>query len=209
MTNPPAARRAASPTRWQLGWLLILLGAVAGALLALLEGGLWLIFASGSLATWAVVGLVRGKDAAPVSLVRHAESGWAYLRTELARSRRHDRSFALIGIPDEVWFPPSSGTAERDDVALAVAADIQRFLRRPDRAWVDGSRLYIVLTDSDRERGLAFLARVRVAMPELFGDDRVRLVVFPDDGITSDALLAGLDGQPEKADSEATPATAA
>jgi hypothetical protein len=208
MSNPPA-RRADNRNRILLGWLLVLLIAVSSVAFALLQVGLWLVFASGSLATWAAVGLFRARDVAPANAVRHAESGWAYLRTELARSRRHNRSFALIGIPEEVWLRPTAGQAGRDEVALAVAADVQRFLRRPDRAWVDGGRLQIVLTESDRERGLGFLARARRDMPEVFGDDRVRLVVFPDDGITTDALLAGLEPARDSADSEATPATAA
>src|SRR6185503_5613082 len=95
--------------RTQVGWLLVLLVAAGSIVLAIFHLGLWLIFASGALATLAIVALLRpGLEAASSSLVRHAESGWGYLRTELARSRRHDRRFALVGIPEGLW------AAERD-----------------------------------------------------------------------------------------------
>ena len=83
--------------------------------------------------------------------------------------------------------------SHRVERGLDAAAAVQSLVRRPDRAWVDGSLLHILLTDCDRPQGLAFLARASAAMPQLFADDRVKLVVFPDDGITSGALLAGLE----------------
>lgn len=177
------------------GWLLVLLVAAGGVVVALFHVGLWLTFAAGALATFAIFALLRpGAGPASSSFVRHAESGWGYLRTELARSRRHDRRFAVVGVPDEVWAVESEEGDAKVDRGLDVAAAVQSLVRRPDRAWVDGSRLHILLTDCDRQKGLAFLARARGAMPQLFADDRVKLVVFPDDGITSGALLSGLDG---------------
>jgi hypothetical protein len=178
--------------RTLVGWLLVLLVASGGVVLAIFHLGLWLVFAAGALATFAIVALLRpGADAASTSFARHAESGWGYLRTELARSRRHDRRFAVVGVPEEVWTPDDAAT--KVEHGLDVAAAVQGLVRRPDRAWVDGARLHILLTDCDRPKGLAFLARARGAMPQLFADDRVKLVVFPDDGITSGALLSGLE----------------
>jgi len=189
---PGPDRSSVGDLRSQIGWLLI--GLVAfGALLAVLEVGMWLSFAAGALATAALVGLLRSRgDAATSSFLRHAESGWGYLRTELARSRRHARPFAVVGIPDDLWSPPTAAPAEKVEMGLDVAAAIQGLVRRPDRGWVDGSLLHILLTDCDRRQGLAFLKRARAAMPKLFADERVKLVVFPEDGITSGALLAGL-----------------
>jgi hypothetical protein len=187
--------------------LLIALGAlVAGvALGAVLEVNLWLGFATGALVTVAFVGLAwpRG-EAASSSFFRHAESGWGYLRTELARSRRHARNFAVVAIPDDLWSLPTTAPADKTELGATVAATIQSLVRRPDRAWVDGSLLHILLTDCDRNQGLAFLERARAAMPQLFTGERVKLVVFPEDGITSGALLSGLGagnlraGEPEQ-----------
>jgi hypothetical protein len=183
--------------RLEPSWLLVGLpagGALVGALLALLGVGTWLVFASGALATFAVVGLVRpGAEAATSSLVRQADSGWGYLRTELARSRRHDRRFAVVGIPEDLWSDSMADPNAKSEAGLEVTAAVQGLVRRPDRAWVDGKLLHILLTDCDRPQGLAFLARARATLPQVFADERVKLVVFPDDGITSGALLAGLE----------------
>jgi hypothetical protein len=188
-------RRPVGSFRTQAGWLLLLLVATAGVALAIFHLGLWLVFASGTLATFAVVALLRPHSAgSSTSLVRHAESGWGYLRTELARSRRHDRRFALVGVPEGVWAAATDDDDDKVERGLDVAAAVQSLVRRPDRAWVDAARLHVLLTDCDRQRGLAFLERARAAMPQVFADDRVRLVVFPDDGITSGALLSSLDG---------------
>ena len=177
-----------------LGWLLVVVIAAAGVVLAFLEMGAWLALAIGVLAAFAITALLRPRgDATSNSFVRHAESGWGYLRTELARSRRHDRRFAVVGIPADLWSPSTATSAERVEQGLDVAAAVQGFVRRPDRAWVDGTLLHVLLTDCDRQKGLAFLARARAAMPQLFADERVKLVVFPEDGITSGALLAGLE----------------
>lgn len=180
--------------RSQLGWLLVVLIAAGGAVLAALQVGAWLALAIGALTTFAATWLLWPRRDAPSSVfVRHAESGWSYLRTELARSRRHDRRFAVVGIPADLWSPSTAADAENVERGLDAAAAVQGLVRRPDRAWVDGSLVHVLLTDCDRQQGLAFLARARTAMPQLFADERVRLVVFPDDGITSAALLAGLE----------------
>jgi hypothetical protein len=49
--------------------------------------------------------------------------------------------------------------------------------------------------ECDRGEGQAFLERARSTMPHLFSDERVRLVVFPDDGVTLGALLTSLRSQ--------------
>jgi hypothetical protein len=180
--------------RIQVGWLLVVLVATCGLILGLYDVGLWLVFASGSLATFAILALVRpGQEVASSSYMRHAETGWSYLRTELARARRHDRRFAIVGIPEGLWAPGVADGDEKANRGLLVAATVQTLVRRPDRAWVDGRRLHVLLTDCDRQKGLAFLERARASMPQLFSDDRVRLAVFPDDGITSGALLSALE----------------
>jgi hypothetical protein len=198
-------RRTTGALRTQAGWLLVVLVAAAGVALAMFHVGLWLVFASGTLAAFAILALLRPHSpASSTSLVRHAEFGWGYLRTELARSRRHDRRFAVVGVPEDVWAAATDDDDSKIERGLDVAAAVQGLVRRPDRAWVDAARLHVLLTDCDRQRGLAFLERARGAMPQVFADDRVRLVVFPDDGITSGALLSSLDGD-EVAVIEATP----
>jgi hypothetical protein len=190
----PARRSFPGP---RLRWLVAAVLA-AGVLLFVLQeaAGPWLIALSGGLAVLvSVAGLAaaRSSETQARSSAGHVESGWTALRTELARSRRHDRKFALVGVPDRVWLP-TEASGRNPDVPIDLARSVQAFIRRPDRAWADASMLHIMLTDCDRRQGHAFLERARRAMPQLFDDDAVRLVVFPDDGITLGALVTGLVG---------------
>jgi hypothetical protein len=202
----PARRPVAglgSPFLWVL--LAVL---AAGVLLAALQhdAGPWLVAMAAASATFvAVVGLVgaRADDRAATPAELHRQGGWAALRTELARSRRHDRHFAIVGIPDGVWSLASTDAATQPDFAAAVAESVQSLIRRPDVAWVDGPMLHVMLTDCDRSQGLAFLDRARAAMPQVFADDRVNLVVFPDDGITLGALVSQLHADGSEPSAEA------
>ncbi len=54
--------------------------------------------------------------------------------------------------------------------------------------------LLVLLTDSDRAAGQGFLQRARSTMPQVFADPRVRLVAFPEDGVTLGALLTTIRG---------------
>jgi hypothetical protein len=91
-----------------------------------------------------------------------------------------------------VWSPSLAEPSTRTQLGVSVAEAVQALVRRPDRAWVDDAMLHLLLTDCDRTHGRAFLARARAAMPQVFADDRVSLVIFPDDGITLGALVAAL-----------------
>jgi hypothetical protein len=192
--------RAGAPVQWVVAALL-----AAGVLLAILERdvGPWLVAMAGALLTFvALAGLVvsRATEKSNHSLAEHVQGGWAALQTELARSRRHDRRFAIVGIPADLWWPPSVGSEDSGPLGFHVAEAVQALVRRPDRAWVDGPMVHVLLTDCDRRQALAFLRRAGLAMPQLFPDDRVHLVVFPDDGITLGALVANLrEGHQEPA----------
>lgn len=193
MSSEPAGRPVTGPgVRWLIvallaaGVLLVVLQQAAGPWLVALAGGLAVVV---SLAGLAASRPLAGDDAA---LLRHVEAGWAALRSEITRSRRHDRSFAVVGIPDELWSAAADPKTAPAELALDVADSVQGFIRRSDRAWADGTLLHVLLTDCDRREGNAFLDRARAAMPQLFDDARVRMVVFPDDGITLGALMAGL-----------------
>lgn len=208
-TSPePAGRNVAgSRIRWALAALLAF-----GALLIVFhqQAGPWLVALSGGLAVLvsiAAVGAARPAVGEAGSFVRHVEAGWTGLRTELARSRRHDRKFTLVGVPDRVWCAPAEPPVINAEAALDVAQSVQSLVRRPDRAWADASMLHILLTDCDRDQGQAFLDRARIAMPQLFDDERVRLVVFPDDGITLGALVNGLADELAKVAPEPVPAS--
>jgi hypothetical protein len=192
--------RAEVPLLWAVPALL-----AAGVIFAVFQhdAAPWLLALGGATATFiAVVAFASSMVGATTTeaVVQHVQDGWATVRTELARSRRHDRRFAIVGIPEAVWSPPSAEPPAKAQLGLDIAESVQAQVRRPDRAWVDDAMLHLLLTDCDQTQGRAFLERARAVMPQVFADDRVNLVIFPDDGITLGALVAALrEGNPGSA----------
>ena len=194
--------RAVTPVAGTLvRWLPLALvaGGVVLAVIVWQEFAAWPIYVAGG-AHGAVTlgGALRSRSVAESSsLVRQSEAGWAALNGELARSRRHDRRFAIVAVPGDLWVAAGSDADHVVEAGLQAATAVQGLLRRPDVAWTDGSSLQVLLTDCDRQQADAFLERARASMPQLFADEKVRLAVFPDDGVTLGALLAavGADGQ--------------
>jgi len=189
------ARRGAPEREISLPWLLPGLALLAGvAVLAAVlvdRAGDWLVVLTvGAVGALGVVGIVWTRSgAATTGQSSHAEAGWAALHAEVARSRRHNRPFVLVGIPDDVWSPVGVDQPERAVVGDIAALSLHTLLRTPDRAWAHGSVLHVLLTDCDAAQAEAFLHRARTSMPNLFPEDRVRLAAFPDDGVTVGALL--------------------
>ena len=188
--------RSVIPGEGSLRWLLVVLlgGVILVAALDSIGTSSWIAYiAAGGLGALAVTIATRQRtDTETTSPARQIESGWDALRTELARSRRHDRRFVLVGVPDSVWTPTGAGQSEMAQAGLSASSAVQELLRRPDRAWADEAMLLVLLTDCDRAQGMAFLQRARTTMPQVFGDPRARLVVFPDDGITLGALFGSM-----------------
>jgi hypothetical protein len=191
LEDPSRARLLAAPGVL-VRWLPVaLLAGFAFAALSWQEVASWPVsMAAGALVAVALAGAIRRRTFTDTgTLIRQSEAGWAALHAELARSRRHDRRFAILTIPKDVWSAPGNTSEEGIQVGLRAAADVHTLLRRPDRAWTDGSTFHVLLTDCDRQQAWAFLQRARAGMPHLFADERVRLAIFPDDGITLGGLL--------------------
>jgi hypothetical protein len=188
-----APARSAIPGEGSLRWLLVVLlgGVILVAALDAIGTSSWVGYiAAGGFGALAVTIATRERTGTePMSRARQIELGWDALRTELARSRRHDRRFVLVGVPDSVWTPADAGPSEMVQAGASASSAVQELVRRPDRAWADEAMLLVLLTDCDRAQGMAFLQRARATMPQVFGDERVRLVVFPDDGITLGGLM--------------------
>jgi hypothetical protein len=111
------------------------------------------------------------------------------LRLELDRSRRFGHPFALVGI----WCRPKQ---ERWTFLREVATALDSFVRRVDRVWIQGSGVYVLLPECDRTMLEATLERLRDPLSRLLGEDgraEVSAAVFPDDGLTSGALLDALN----------------
>jgi hypothetical protein len=86
------------------------------------------------------------------------------------------------------------------DPEAAVAADLEgrsrrlhEHLRLVDRTWVDDGSVYVLLPESPRAAADSLISRLHIAAPDLVADD-LRLATFPDDGLTSGALISALHG---------------
>jgi hypothetical protein len=123
---------------------------------------------------------------------------WTEFHRELSRSRRYERRFVLIRVSFTEPGGNGSAPASRSN-ARASAERLRRvgaFLRSVDRAWAAEDGIYVLLPETSREMGSAFLARMRQVAPEVLPVRSVTLAAFPEDGLTSGALLAAVRGVP-------------
>lgn len=115
------------------------------------------------------------------------------LHRELSRARRYGHCMVLVRIP-----------CDDDDGVRLVAR-----LRGTDEAWWSQGALVVLLPETDEEGAAQVIARAG----DLVDPDRVRVVAFPEDGLTADALLAALKRKapgvtpPTDPDEEIGPAT--
>lgn len=129
------------------------------------------------------------------SQAEHSGGSEGFAR-ELDRSRRYGRTFVLIRISTR-----GSLVTGRRGGKLLVEGDgsdervLNAFVRRVDYIWSAEGYVYILLPESNRESGEALLERVRREAPEVALEGRAQLVTFPQDGLTSGALIARLDEQ--------------
>jgi hypothetical protein len=118
--------------------------------------------------------------------VTSAESGWAEFRREMRRARRGVKALTILRIPF------TNGSL--DEASLGVRSEsVGAHLRLVDRTWVDDGSIYVLLPESTRPAAEALLTRVRSLAPGLLPAD-VRVATFPDDGLTSGAIIAAVHG---------------
>jgi hypothetical protein len=99
---------------------------------------------------------------------------WSELRVEIARSRRFGRPFGLIRIEGKTRLSLGAG------------------LRSIDRAWTVDGVTYLLLPETDREAAQSLCGRLlREASGALAGCS-LTVASFPEDGLTSGALLKAL-----------------
>lgn len=196
ITNTPAATTGHQPRlTWQrfAAPSLAVVAAVAGVGIGRLAGepgsgaivgALLLLIALASMGAWLT--------ARPAPDVLRS-SGRDALRSELDRARRHRRTFAMARLE---LADPAGRDGASNEVSDGIAAETIRLigasLRITDRAWLDDGEVMILLPESDRATAEGFAARLRSAAPGRFGD-RIGIACFPDDGLTSGALIDALD----------------
>ena len=103
---------------------------------------------------------------------------WRHYALEFERARRYDHPLALVSIACPRGADPD-----------AVVGLIATHLRRLDSAWIDAHRVLVLLPESDRTRAEALVGRLIALEPEVVVLDHVRLAAFPEDALTSAALL--------------------
>jgi hypothetical protein len=144
--------------------------------------GLW-VGALGIVAL--VIVLVTAPPEMQAPIVSSAETGWAEFRREMRRSRRGVKALTIIRIP----MADGVGEDELEARSEALAAH----LRLVDRTWVDDGSIYVLLPESPKPAADSLFARVRELAPALLPTD-VRTATFPDDGLTSGAIIAAVHG---------------
>ena len=127
----------------------------------------------------------------------HAIDHWEELRRELHRSRRYKHHFVLARIPGKEHAHASIRPAlRRAEFYEQEVQTLSSFLRSVDLVWEDGGSIYVLAPECDRVMGEALIARLRKQASEVLPEDGVRLAAFPEDGLTSGALLASLRNRP-------------
>jgi hypothetical protein len=118
------------------------------------------------------------------------EAGWTEFRRELRRSRRAARSLTLVRIPgDEL---SADGPDGRTDLATR-SRRLGLHLRLVDRTWVDDGSIYVLLPESPRAAADVLISRIRAESPGQL-PARVHVATFPEDGLTSGAIIAAVNG---------------
>jgi hypothetical protein len=125
------------------------------------------------------------KPASPIAMP--ARAGWAEFRRELRRSRRNTRPMTLLRS-----LSPLGPDAVAEDPEVRSRA-LHGHLRLVDRTWVDDGAVYLLLPETSRAAADSLVGRLQTIAPELLPGD-VRMATFPDDGLTSGALISAVHG---------------
>lgn len=116
------------------------------------------------------------------------DAGWTEFRRELRRARRGSRPLTLLRLAGEE-LPTDGPTGSLDLATRSRRLGLQ--LRLVDRTWVDEGSIYVLLPDSPRLAADVLVDRIRVDAPDQL-PERVRVATFPEDGLTSGAIIAAL-----------------
>lgn len=115
------------------------------------------------------------------------ETSWIEFRRELRRARRSGRPLTLLRVAgDEL---PRDG--DRPGDLWLRSRELGLRLRLVDRTWVDDDSIYVLLPESPRAAADAAIRRIRAASPGQL-PEQVSIATFPENGLTSGALLAAV-----------------
>lgn len=114
---------------------------------------------------------------------------WDAFRRELDRSRRFERQFVLMrATPGGAL----QGPGEPGSDAGGPLGMLPLVLRGIDQAWAVDGDIYVLLPESDRASAVSLVARLRSTMPDAESLEDIQIAEFPQDGLTTGALIANL-----------------
>ena len=147
----------------------------------LMGGGLLTVAVLGSM--WpsgtASASPMAGDGVVPgMPLAAPATDWWRHFALEFERSRRYDHPRALVAL----------GVPRGSDPEL-VLGRVATHLRRLDTAWLDGIRILVLLPEADRTKAESLVSRLLASEPDHVRLEDVRIAAFPEDALTSAALL--------------------
>lgn len=150
--------------------------------------GLWVaLFAVGAMFALYISSPIVTGD---VTLVAGSDAGWTEFRRELRRARRGARPLTFVRLPgDEV-----RSEVDLDGRPIDLTARSRRLathLRLVDRTWVDDGSIYVLLPESPRSAADVLIQRVDAAEPGWLPAN-IRVATFPEDGLTSGAIIAAV-----------------
>ena len=134
--------------------------------------------------------MVRSSRLAEASRRSVDRFGAREFRREVIRARRRESPLALVRLSGARTV--TRGRPE-DRNRLRV---VRRHLRRIDLSWLTHGDVYLLLPDTDADGAHVALDRLRKRAPAVFAEHEPRIAVFPDDGLTSAALVALVNDRP-------------
>jgi hypothetical protein len=149
--------------------------------------------------------LLSAPTGANSGVVSSDDAGWTEFRRELRRARRGSRPLTLLRIAgDEL---PKAGPGGSLDLPTR-SRRLGLQLRLVDRTWVDEGSIYVLLPDSPRSAADALVERIHNETPDQL-PERIRVATFPEDGLTSGAIIAAVfDGAIDEVPIPIRPTTA-
>ena len=121
-------------------------------------------------------------------------SSWEDLQCEIDRSRRYGHSFSLVRLASRTRIKARfNGAGEKHRAELErKALMVGVLLRKLDRVWADGEDIYLLLPEGGREMAEAMLDRIGETLAAVVPDADVAIAAFPEDGLSTRALLEAL-----------------
>ena len=98
-------------------------------------------------------------------------------------------------VADSLAYPRSGCPRTRADGRTDLATRSRRLglhLRLVDRTWVDDGSIYVLLPESPRAAADVLITRIRADVAGASCRSDVRLATFPEDGLTSGAIIAAV-----------------